>query len=375
MQTTNILQVRKANRNRILNHIYSAKQISKQEISSSLKLSMPTVIQNLKELQEQNLIEYTGKFDSTGGRRPDIISFIHGSYISIGIEISKNHIKIIAIDLYVNVIHSVNTKITFVTDDKYYKSLGDIFETFIMHSSLEKKTLLGVGVSIPGVISEINGQTIIQYSPTLGLKNVVAKNITQYINFECIFKNDAKSSGFAEFFHTKDMNSIIYIMLKKGVGSAILIENRPFYGPNNRGGEIGHMTIIPNGNSCSCGKKGCFEAYVNPERLTETFNCDLATFFEQLSAGSLKHLEIWGNYIYHLTIGINNLRMILDCDVVIGGDVSQFLDKYMDEIVAKLNELNPFSEESSYIKTCRYMSGASAIGVALHHVDYFLSSI
>ena len=89
--------LRRKNRNRIFRLIYEKQQISRQEISNTLSLSLPTVNQNLKELSAEGLIEFTGTFSSTGGRRPTIIELASKSFISIGAEISASMIRFVAV--------------------------------------------------------------------------------------------------------------------------------------------------------------------------------------------------------------------------------------------------------------------------------------
>ena len=67
--TVNNLEVRKANRNRIYRYIHQKKQVSKQEIAHALRMSLPTVTQNLKDLMDQSLVTEAGMLESTGGRK------------------------------------------------------------------------------------------------------------------------------------------------------------------------------------------------------------------------------------------------------------------------------------------------------------------
>src|SRR5690554_249560 len=95
----NSIEVKKINRNVIYQFLHRHDPISIQEIALQLKLSLPTVTQNLKELLERNLVVETGLFESTGGRKAKAISYNPVAKYAIGLDITKNHVGIVLIDL------------------------------------------------------------------------------------------------------------------------------------------------------------------------------------------------------------------------------------------------------------------------------------
>ena len=85
--------MRSYNRRQIFNHIYFNKRSSRQEIADTLHLSLTTVTQNLKMLEEENLIERSGYFQSTGGRKCVAYSCVSMYKISIGVHITAHHLQ------------------------------------------------------------------------------------------------------------------------------------------------------------------------------------------------------------------------------------------------------------------------------------------
>lgn len=128
--------LRRKNRNRIFRLIYEKQQISRMEISNILSLSLPTVNQNLKELSSEGLIEFTGTFGSTGGRRPTIISLASKSFISIGAEISSSMIRFTAIDLLGERIGATRIMRRFQDAPAYFESFAANLETFLNQMEL-----------------------------------------------------------------------------------------------------------------------------------------------------------------------------------------------------------------------------------------------
>ena len=77
----------------------------------------------------------------------------------------------------------------------------------------------------------------------------------------------------------------------------------------------------------------------------------------------------------HLDHGINTIRLLFDCKVVVGGYLGQFAEKYLSQLQDKVKELDPFSDDVSYLSFCKYKNEAAATGAALMYIDEFISSI
>jgi predicted NBD/HSP70 family sugar kinase len=135
------------------------------------------------------------------------------------------------------------------------------------------------------------------------------------------------------------------------------------------------MCVEPNGLSCNCGKCGCLEAYCSTVRISDELGVSLEDFFEGLELHNPTYEALWRDVLSHLALGINNIRMALDCDVVLGGYMTQFLEPYMPELKRLAASLNTFESSADYIKLCRYPKRASMLGVALHFVKEFIENI
>lgn len=91
--------IKKSNYSSIYHLIYQNERLSKQEIANQLHLSLPTVTQNLVRLEKKKLIEKSGQFESSVGRRAVAYAICPQARISIGVEILKKTVRILAIDL------------------------------------------------------------------------------------------------------------------------------------------------------------------------------------------------------------------------------------------------------------------------------------
>ena len=122
------MEVRKINRHNIYTFIYEQKTTSKQAIVEALHLSLSTVTQNLKMLEEEGLICRSGYYESTGGRKAQTIEIVRDAQITLGIDILKDRVHLTAVNLYGEVTAKISRELPFSADDDYYRSLGTLAE-------------------------------------------------------------------------------------------------------------------------------------------------------------------------------------------------------------------------------------------------------
>lgn len=369
-----ITERRRQTRNSIYRYLFfSDTAHSKQEISTDLSLSLPTVHQNLTELFKAGLVRRCGTQQSTGGRRAMCITIAENAFFAVGISVTKTEIHFLAVNLRMEeiVYKKVNQPYD-GRDENIGKLMADELEKFLSENGLNRKKLLGVGITLPAVIDAAGDRIV--FAPTMDLKDVSLKKYTQYLRYPTYISNDATSGGYAEWFTNSASNFMAYLFLENGVGGAVFLGGSSYEGENGRSGEFGHMCVEPDGLPCRCGKHGCLEAYCSTLRISEDLGITLDRFFEDLEVNS-SYKKLWDDVLHHLAIGINNIRMALDCDVVIGGKLTQYIEPFMPQLRHMAKEINTFEDNADYIRLCRYPKRASTLGVALHFIEDFISNI
>ena len=86
-------------------------------------------------------------------------------------------------------------------------------------------------------------------------------------------------------------------------------------------------------------------------------------------------MKIWDEYLNYLAITISNLRMIHDTELVLGGEMGEYLENHMMELCSKIREYNKFDTDTQYLKISRHKKESAAIGVALHFVYEYINNI
>ncbi len=368
----NNMDVKRRNRANTLRCILSCERISQMELSQRLALSWPTILQNVKELLDMGFVQEVGQYESTGGRKAKAYAPVKDSRLAIGLDLTRNHVSVVLVDLSGQVVRYQRKSNPFSLDDDYLRELGALTQS-VMDEAHSGETVLGVGISLPGIVDSEAG--ILRYSHILDLRDVPLSMLSRYIPYPCSFINDANAAGLAEIYGTSSVENLIYLSLSNSVGGAILTGGALYMGNHLRAGEFGHNTLVPGGRRCYCGKEGCLDAYCSAKLLSNQAGGNLAAFFDGLREGDSEKQKVWQEYLEYLAIAVNNLHMSFDCDVIVGGYVGAFLEEFGGPLRPLLEERNTFQPESSYLKFCRYRLEASAVGAALTQVEQFLQTL
>lgn len=134
-----------------------------------------------------------------------------------------------------------------------------------LRGRLQSAELLGIGIGMPGVINLATG--MVRQSPNLpGWSDFpVRDDIEQRLGTRVILENDANAAALGEKWvgAGKDVSGLCILTLGTGIGGGLILNGRIWHGMDGMGGELGHMTIDPNGLLCNCGNLGCIEAYAS----------------------------------------------------------------------------------------------------------------
>lgn len=246
------VEVRKQNRNRVYRHLITLwEPVTKQELAFRLSMSLPTLSQNLNELAEMGLIDRSATTDSTGGRRPRLIAPLPNARFALGAELTGGDLRLVAVNLRQETVAYQKIILPFSNTAEYGARLAELIEVFLDENHLDRDKLLGVGLTLPGIIGP--DQSTIEYAPTIGVHTSTPCRFTSAIPYPTLLDNDANCGGFGEWWNRTDQQSMAYLSLSRGVGGAILVGGQLYDGISHRAAEFGHMCLHPGGRRCECG--------------------------------------------------------------------------------------------------------------------------
>ena len=160
--------IRKFNTSNIYSYFLDHDHATKQDLATSLNLTLPTVNKNIDYLTELGLIQASGSRGQTGGRRATTYSLCAEAKIALGLDITKHHVSCVAVDLNGKIISFKRNRLVFEYKDSYFKEVWDLLKKFISDNHFEDDKILGVGIGIPALVQADN-RTVF-YSRIMGFE-------------------------------------------------------------------------------------------------------------------------------------------------------------------------------------------------------------
>lgn len=189
--------------------------------------------------------------------------------VAIGIDIGGTSIKGAAVDSDGKIYESFSMPVSkWEPGEVCIRKLTIMVQHYIASHHLENQ-ILGIGIGIPGTLDVASGT--VNYANNLRWENVrIVDLMREILPYEIKIMNDANAAalGEARFGAGKNYPMMVMVALGTGVGGAVVVDGKIIEGNESKGGELGHMTIVVDGEMCTCGRRGCLEAYASATALT-----------------------------------------------------------------------------------------------------------
>ncbi len=367
------ITLKKINRNKVYQYIYQQKETSKLQIVSDLQMGLSTVSQNLNELENDGLISRNGYFESTGGRKAQIIRIVEDYRISIGLGILKDMFHIVVVNLYGDAIASETIGLPYENSDAYYSTLAENVERFIQEQQYLPEKIEGISIATQGIISPDG--TAVTYGNIMGNTKMQLSDFSSRLPYPCHLEHDSKAAADLELWNHPQFDSALIFLLNQNLGGAMITGHSVHQGDHMRSGLFEHICIDPDGPACYCGNRGCLETYCSANALKAAAGMPVSEFFNILHSTQTPTLsQIWQNYLDHLAFAIRNLNLVIDCPVIISG----YLAPYFKEtdllyLLKKINEHSLFQMGRDQISVGEHGQYTPAIGASLYYVKQFLN--
>lgn len=224
------------------------------------------------------------------------------------------------------------------------EDMARMVEALVKDAGVPKEDILGIGIGCAGTPDKENGTIL--FSNNLGWYDVpLARELGQMLSLPVHLDNDANAAALGEVLAgaAKGARSAVMITLGTGVGGGIILDGKVYDGVNHAGAEVGHTVIVSGGEPCTCGRKGCYEAYASttalirmaeraarshPESqlaasLNENGSLNGLLIFGAVHAGDETAKKVLSEYLFYVSEGVINLVNIFQPEmIVIGGGIS-----------------------------------------------------
>ncbi len=185
----------------------------------------------------------------------------------IGVDIGGMSVKIGLVNENGNILDKKVVK-TEGDADSVIDTLGNALKAFLKINGLTAEDIVGIGIGCPGAITSATG--VVEYSNNLGWRDVkLVDGLKKYVDTDYKISNDANVAALGEaiFGVAKDFSDVVMFTLGTGVGGGIIIDKKLYEGNESKGAELGHALLVMDGEECTCGRKGCIEAYCSASAL------------------------------------------------------------------------------------------------------------
>jgi len=223
-------------------------------------------------LQSWGFVKESGRSDPRPGRPGVLIDLNPDAGRLIGVEVGVGFISVVVTDLKAQAIWRQKVE----TDTQVTLTQTQILEQAerLVHEAIEATAregyLFGIGVGVPALIDRATGTVL--FAPNLKWSNVPLRDRWQErFGVPVMVENDANASALGEQMLgvAKQVDNFVYLSAGVGLGGGIIIGGKLYGGVGGFAGEVGHMTLEPDGPPCNCGNRGCWETLVGPVAIVQ----------------------------------------------------------------------------------------------------------
>jgi predicted NBD/HSP70 family sugar kinase len=259
----NTTLIRQLNVARVFHALRQHPGSSQRELAEYTQLDKATISAVVRQLVQEGLIARRDKPTAGKVGRPEVaLTLSSEAGILVGARLEPKSIRLIAsyIDGRVIGAHQVAGSVALAESVSLLRA-G--FDALLAVLALPESQVKGLGVGIPALI-DLEGR--LAFAPNLGWRNAdVVSRLGEAFRVPVNVDNDTKAAALAEklFGACQEVRDFVFISGHSGVGAGLYLEDKLYRGHGGFAGELGHMTVIPEGRLCSCGNRGCLEAYVS----------------------------------------------------------------------------------------------------------------
>lgn len=350
-----------SNRSLILRNIFYNGPMSKKNLSDAIRLTPAALTLICNDMLKRDVLVEVGEKEQKRAGRKEVLLDINSSYAYIiGIDIKKHSSTIALSNISGEIIEKVISQNPNYSDDYYFEDLKESINSIIARNKVKRDTILGIGVSIIGIVNPKRGISV--NSNGIWNRDVnIKKKLESKLEFKIVVDNDIRSLAVAHVYMEKNFKDIIFLKYGPRIGSAIIRKGEVFLGKYYYAGEIGHSILDDGKDYCPiCKRRGCLESSINFDKIIskikkdykespeaypvigklsnkKTENIDIDKILEAVSIGGIKETELIKDSAKKLAITLlNSMSMIDPENVILYGkafDSKKFYDFFQQVIL------------------------------------------
>jgi glucokinase-like ROK family protein len=386
-------KMREMNLALILTRLRENQALSRSQLAEVTGLTKATISSLVKELIDRRFLHEVGVVTSVVGRPSISLELNPEAGYIIGAEIGVDFISVILTDFSAKVLWERSEKTQpGQPQDEILTQAITVIRCAMDEAARARKDVLGIGLGAPGLVDEVSGDLL--YAPNLGWRDVpLCGMVAKAFHVPVYVDNEANMSALAEsyFGAAREAEFVLYVSSGVGLGGGIVLKKQILKGASGFAGEIGHMTLDPNGRQCSCGNVGCWETLASQSavfrRISEAaaagrqttlvpkpgarVEMSVSRVVEAARRGDFVALESLRETGRYLGIGMANLINALNPEIVVfGGTLSLAHEFLMPTILAEIERRGLYwSRQNTRLALSEFGASACVTGgvAAVYH--------
>ncbi|ANE47119.1 ROK family protein [Paenibacillus swuensis] len=368
--------VKKINKSIILGLIRIHSPLSRAKLAEVSGLNKGTVSSLVNELIEERFVDETGPGESSGGRRPVMLTFQKRAGYAVGIDLRVHELVGVLTDLEGDIITELKQPLASRKPESVLQQLLNMIQALSEQAPLSPQGVVGVGIGVPGIV-DANGTVL--FAPNLGWENVrLQELVSGQLNLPVTIDNEANVGALGEMRYGagKDSRNQVYFSVGTGIGTGIILNRELFKGAYGFSGETGHMSINASGIRCTCGNIGCLELYASEQALTPASGD--GTFLSAAGNALAGHEEATSELINistSLGIGVANIINVMNPELILIGNEIIHAEPWVAEGIRQTVEARalPYHRGPVRIEFAELGDRSTVLGAASIAVEFFMT--
>ncbi len=383
-QPGHIDHIKQRNIGRVYQLIDQFGPVSRIDLSKLSELAPASITKITRELMDAHLIHETVVQEATSRGRP-----------AVGLQVNNEGWQFLAVRLgrgYLSIgLHELGGKLILQSKiDVAVKEKNSIFdvilqqiELFFQENSNHLERVTAIALTLPGLVNSNTGE-VLQMPHYEVSRFAIGPAIHQTTGLPVFIANDTRAWALAErlFGNSQQNKNSVLISIHNGVGAGIILDGRVLQGRHGNIGELGHIQVVPNGEVCNCGNRGCLETVASSaaickqvtqklaagefsslqgQKITIEAICDAAKQGDILAQSVIKKLGGYLGKAIAVVINLFNPEKVL-----IGGVINQAKEQLYPQILVSIEQQSlPIYHQDLELVESRFYKQATMPGAAL----------
>lgn len=332
--------IRANNRKAIDRILYESGGLTKQEISERLSLSLPTVTGILQDMQDDGLILTRQEQAAGAGRPPVKYSLDRHAHAFVSVVLEKKYIRLLVTDAFCEALLEQKHGLEYSDTPEYWDKLCETALSAIYNAGTRPGYVVGINLLMRCHVDPVN--FCIQGDKDFPCASFDMERMEKALGFS-VYVNNIHDAAAYHLGQEMDGGNLCYVNLSEDITSVMIAGKRVFRTQSGAPGAAGHITLVPMGRKCPCGKTGCARAYCSTDVFEAVYGETVEVFVDRLEEGRIGSTRIvfWHEYLSFLANFLANQSCTFQMPVFLGGRLAacmgaaaELLKKLVDEYLA-----------------------------------------